>query len=86
MNASDSLPAFLAESLKRNPETGIATHEIIKRYATYCTDRGWGVPTEGTIQKNLPDLMMAKFGVRPTKHVKGFIVKEVRGYNGVDWI
>jgi hypothetical protein len=83
---SDSLPVFLKERINATelPNATISTDEIVKAYASFCFERGWGNPAHQVIERHLSELLPRMFNAQRTNK----ILKDsrlIRGYSGIVW-
>jgi hypothetical protein len=83
---SDSLPVFLEERINATelPNATISTDEIVKEYASFCFERGWGNPAHQVIERLLSELLPRMYNAQRTNK----ILKDsrfIRGYSGIIW-
>jgi P4 family phage/plasmid primase-like protien len=83
---SDSLPVFLKERINATelPNATISTDEIVREYASFCFERGWGNPAHQVIERHLSELLPRMYNAQRTNK----ILKDsrfIRGYSGIIW-
>ena len=68
---SDSLPVFLKERINATelPNATISTDEIVKEYASFCFERGWGNPAHQVIERHLSELLPRMYNAQRTNKI-----------------
>jgi len=86
LDESDGLRLFIQNHLTPSETGDLTTDEIVAAYSAYCKPRKW-VPRIKIIERNLPDIMLEEFHLRPSKHIsRGDPPKDLRGYSGVELV
>lgn len=79
---SDSVRAFVQNSVEVSAMEDLSTDELVRAYREYCEEKEWDPMTKRQVENQLPDLMMEFFGVTKSHKIcRGG--GTVRGYNGI---
>ena len=79
---SDGLNRFVDECLEYQKGWDVTTEELKTAYARYCEVNGWNPIPGFNIERQLPDLILAKYHVHRSNSLKRD-EKSVRGYRGL---
>ena len=80
---SASLPDFVDRFIQADPEDNITVAEIIEAYAKHCAAMGWTPVPASVAEKQLPDMLLQRFGITKAHDLKRNGGKAVRGWRGV---
>jgi P4 family phage/plasmid primase-like protien len=81
LDESDGLRLFLMANMQTEAGCNLTTQEIVERFATYCSEHGWGMSST-IAERQLPDLMLELFNVGKSNNLERE-GKTHRGFRGV---
>lgn len=83
LEESDSIRSFLRRCVvPGNKGDDVTTDELIEAYHGFCDDRGWEAIPAGTLEKQLPNLMLELYRVNKTNSISRDGTKR-RGYTRI---
>ena len=81
LDESDGLRLFLMAKMQTKAGCNLTTPEIVERFATYCSEHGWGMSST-IAERQLPDLMFELFNVGKSNNLQRE-GKTHRGFRGL---
>lgn len=81
LDESDGLRLFLMAKMQTKAGCNLTTPEIVERFATYCSEHGWGMSST-IAERQLPDLMFELFNVGKSNNLERE-GKTHRGFRGL---
>lgn len=88
LDESDGLRMFLKEKVQTKSGSSLTTDELVRGFASYCSERGWSMSTP-VVEKRLVDLMLELFSVNRSNNLEREVEEGKttphRGYRGVTW-
>jgi P4 family phage/plasmid primase-like protien len=88
LDESDGLRMFLKEKVQTKSGSSLTTDELVRGFASYCSERGWSMSTP-IVEKRLVHLMLELFSVNRSNNIERETEEgkttQHRGYRSVIW-
>jgi hypothetical protein len=83
LSESQSVRFFVMECIVADPDSDLATDEIVSAYNDYCKLKQWKAQPGKIVERQLPDLMLEIHAAQYNKHLSRGNSRTVRGYSTV---
>lgn len=86
LDESNALERFVTTAVVKDAAESLTVEELSEAVGDFCADRGWAIPSEMQIHRELPDLLLRHHSVTRSNSVQrmdGGRLRSKRGYRGV---